>query len=68
MQIVREFTYKNIECRIVYYSDLKSYTLLSVIDGKTDKAITLFPASRKTDNQSLIAFHVANLHILPTWY
>ena len=68
MNTVRDFSYKGIDCSIIYNNETKNYMLYSYIKGKADNAVTLFPSSRNTDNQTSIAFHVANLHILPTWY
>lgn len=61
-----EFTYKGKFCGIVY--DNKKIYVAVYEDSErllTEKLEYLFPVSKFSKGQQLVAFHVANLHVLP---
>lgn len=64
-----EFTYKGKPCGIVY--DNKKFYIAVYEDHERlykEKLEYLFPVSKFTNGQRLIAFHVANLHVLPSLF
>lgn len=61
-----EFTYNGQNCGIVY--DNKKFFVATYKDNErlfTDKLEYLFPVPKFSKGQQLVAFHVANLHVLP---
>lgn len=62
----REFNYNGKPCAIVY-NDKKFYIAVYKDEKRliTEKLEYLFPVPRFSKGQELIAYHVANLHVLP---
>lgn len=61
-----EFTYNGKFCGVVY--DNKKFYIAVYKDDErlvTEKFEYLFPVPKFSKGQQLIAFHVANIHILP---
>lgn len=61
-----EFNYNEIPCGIVYLN--RKFYIATYKDKErllTDKLEYLFPVTTFSKGQELIAFHVANLHVLP---
>lgn len=64
-----EFTYSGKSCGIVY--DNKKFYIAVYKDDErlfTEKYEYLFPVPKFSKGQQLIAFHVANMHILPNLF
>lgn len=64
-----KFTYNGKHCIIGYEN--KKFNL-SIFKDETymtiENTINLFPVGKFSENQKLIAFHVANMHILPNYF
>lgn len=67
----RRFTYKGKHCLIFYSANAKRF-YLNVFTNESytelENAVSLFPVKRFSESSKEIAFHVANLHVLPKWF